>query len=267
MDVLGLADPVIDVAITPNRGDCLGVRGIARDLAAAGLGTLQPLAIEAIPGRFESPIRVYREFDDETAGACPYFVGRLIRGVRNAESPEWLKRRLLAVGLRPISALVDITNLLTLDVCRPLHVFDADKVRGDLHVRLARPGEKLLALNGREYDLGPGMTVIADDEEPEALGGVMGGERTACTETTVNVFLESALFDPVRTATTGRDLNLQSDARYRFERGIDPTFLVDGIELATKLVLDLCGGEPSELVIAGAEPEWRRSLALEVIAS
>ena len=260
VEVMGLADPVLDVAITPNRGDCLGVYGIARELAAAGLGTLKPLAVAPVPGRVESPIRVLMEFDADSADACPYFVGRFIRGVRNGESPRWLKDRLLAVGLRPISALVDITNYLTLDLCRPLHAFDADKVRGDIHVRLARPGETLLALNGREYTLDPEMTVIADDAEPEALGGVMGGERSACTEQTVNVFLESALFDPVRTATTGRKLGLFSDARYRFERGIDPSFLADGMEIATRLVVELCGGEPSDLVVAGGEPAWRRTI-------
>ncbi len=261
-EVMGLADPVFDVAITPNRGDCLGVRGIARDLAAAGLGALKPLDTGAVQGAFESPINVHLEFDAGTADACPYFVGRYVRGVRNAESPQWLKDKLLAIGLRPISALVDITNYMTVDLCRPLHVFDADNVRGDLHVRLARPGERLMALNEREYDLDAEMTVIADDAEPEALGGVMGGMRTACTGETVNVFLELALFDPVRTATTGRKLGLPSDARYRFERGIDPSFLAPGMELATRLVLELCGGEASEIVVAGAEPNWRRTLAL-----
>jgi phenylalanyl-tRNA synthetase beta chain len=262
VDALGGFDPVLDVAITPNRGDCLGVRGIARELAAAGCGTLKPLPATPVPGLFVSPVGVVREFSEATADACPYFVGRTIRNVRNGESPEWLQRKLIAIGLRPISALVDITNYLTFDVCRPLHVFDADKVRGNLHVRLARPGERLAALNGRTYELDGEMTVIADDEEAEALGGVIGGERTACTETTTTVFLESALFDPLRTAATGRKLAIQSDARYRFERGVDPSFLTDGIELATRLVLDLCGGEPSELVIAGGEPEWRRSLRL-----
>jgi len=261
-EVMGLADPVFDVGITPNRGDCLGVRGIARDLAAAGMGELKPLDTSTVKGSFRSPIKVLMEFDAETAGACPYFVGRYVRGVRNAESPQWLKDKLLAVGLRPISALVDITNYMTIDLCRPLHVFDADKVRGDLHVRLARPGERLEALNEREYELDPEMTVIADDAEPEALGGVMGGARTACTEETGNVFVESALFDPVRTATTGRKLGLASDARYRFERGIDPSFLAPGMELATKLILELCGGEASDTVVAGAEPDWRRTLAL-----
>ncbi len=251
---LGLADPLIDVAVTPNRGDCLGVRGIARDLAAAGLGRLKPLAREPVPATFASPIGVALEMPADAAGACPYFVGRFIRGVRNAESPRWLQDRLRAVGLRPISALVDITNYMTLDLCRPLHVFDADLVHGNLRVRLARPGETLETLNERTVELDEGMTVIADDAGAQALGGVMGGARTGCTAGTTNVFIESALFDPVRTAATGRKLNLNSDARYRFERGIDPAFLVDGMEIATRMVIELCGGDASELVIAGAEP-------------
>lgn len=267
VDVMGLADPLVDVAITPDRGDCLGVRGIARDAAAAGLGTLKPLRVDPVPGTFASPIHVSLESDVATPDAahqdaCPYFVGRTIRGVRNAESPGWLKQRLLSVGLRPISALVDITNYMTLDLARPLHAFDADKVRGDLHVRLARPGERLLALNGREYALDPEMTVIADDVEAEALGGVIGGERSACTGATTSVFLESALFDPIRTASTGRKLGLLSDARYRFERGIDPTFLEPGMQIATRLVLEICGGEASELVVVGAAPAWRRVIDL-----
>jgi len=262
VEVMGLADPVFDVGVTPNRGDCLGVRGIARDVAAAGLGTLKPLNAEPVPGSYPSPIRVHLDFDADTADACPYFVGRYIRGVRNGESPDWVKARLAAVGLRPISALVDITNLLTLDVCRPLHAFDADKVHGDIHARLARDGETLRTLNERDYTLDPEMTVIADDESAEALGGVMGGEVTACTADTVNVFLEAALFDPVRTAATGRKLNLPSDARYRFERGIDPEFLVPGMEMATRLVLDFCGGEASEIVVAGGPPKADRSIEL-----
>lgn len=265
VDVMGLSDPVFDVSITPNRGDCLGVRGIARDLAAAGLGTLKPLDVTPVPGRFKSPIDVILDFPEDKRSACPYFVGRYLRGVRNVESPRWVKERLAAIGLRPISALVDVTNLLTIGLNRPLHVFDADKVRGHIRPRLARPGEVLDALNGKTYELDPEMTVIADDEAPEALGGVMGGERSGCTEETVNVFLESAYFDPVRTAATGRRLNLQSDARFRFERGIDPAFLVDGIEIATRLILEWCGGEASEVVIAGDEPAWRRDIALRPV--
>ena len=260
VEVMGLADPVIDIDITPNRGDCLGVRGVARDLAAAGLGTLKPLNAEPVPGAFESPIKVHLDFTSAAAGACPFFVGRYIRGVSNGESPGWLKDRLLAVGLRPISALVDITNLMTLDLCRPLHVFDADKIKGDLRVRLAKSGESMLALDGREYDLDAAMTVIADDDHAQALGGVIGGERSGCAAETVNVYVECAYFDPVRTAATGRKLNLTSDARFRFERGVDPAFLVPGMEVATRLILDLCGGEASEPVIAGKEPEGKRDI-------
>jgi phenylalanyl-tRNA synthetase beta chain len=259
---LGLADPVIEVAITPNRGDCLGVRGIARDLAASGLGRLKPLVVEPVPGAFASPIGVRLDFAPTAADACPYFVGRLIRGVKNGESPKWAQARLKAIGLRPISALVDITNLMTFEHGRPLHVFDAGKVKGDLRVRLSRKGERLLALNGKEYELDDAMTVIADEAGPEALGGVIGGEASGCTERTADVFVESAYFDPTRTAATGRKLNVMTDARYRFERGVDPAFLEDGIELATRLILDFCGGSPSRVIVAGAAPAWRRSLAL-----
>jgi len=262
IDIMGLADPVFDVSITPNRGDCLGVRGIARDLAASGLGALKPLDDAPVKGAFESPIKVLRDFPEDKQDACPYFAGRYIRGVKNGESPQWVKDLLVAVGLRPISALVDVTNLLTIGLNRPLHVFDADKVNGHIRPRMARPGEKMLALNGKEYELDAEMTVIADDEAPEALGGIMGAERTGCSEGTVNVFLESAYFDAVRTAATGRRLNLQSDARFRFERGADPAFLVTGVEVATKLILDWCGGEPSDIVIAGAEPDWKREIHL-----
>lgn len=251
---LGLADPLFDVAITPNRGDCLGVRGIARDLAAAGLGRLKPLKLEPVAGSFASPIAVKLAFDAETANACSFFVGRTIRGVRNGPSPRWMQERLSAIGLRPISALVDITNYLTYDLNRPLHVFDAEKVRGDLRVRLSRDGEMLTALNGQTYTLDAQMTVITDDVEVESLGAVMGGARTGCAGETTTVFLESALFDPIRTARTGRTLGILSDARFRFERGIDPSFLIDGLEIATRVVLELCGGEPSEMVIAGAAP-------------
>jgi phenylalanyl-tRNA synthetase beta chain len=261
-EALGLADPVIEVAITPNRGDCLGVRGIARDLAASGLGRFKPLVVEPVPGAFESPIRVHLDFTPATADACPYFVGRLIRGVKNGESPQWVRERLRAIGLRPISALVDITNLMTVEHARPLHVFDADKIKGHVHVRLSCAGERLMALNDKEYALDDAMTVIADEARPEALGGVIGGEASGCTDRTVNVFVESAYFDPSRTAATGRKLNVMTDARYRFERGVDPAFLRDGIELATRLILDFCGGSPSQVIVAGKEPAWRRSLTL-----
>lgn len=262
VDVMGLDDPIIEIAITPNRGDCLGVRGIARDLAAAGLGSLKPLTNGPVPGTFESSIKVHLNFDDDTKSACPHFVGRYIRGVQNGESPKWLKDKLLAVGLRPISALVDITNLITMDLGRPLHVFDVAYLEGDVQARMAKPGEKLMALNGKEYELDPEMCVIADDKKVESLGGIMGGETSGCTETTENVYVECAYFDPIRTATTGRKLQIMSDARYRFERGVDPAFLETGMEIATRLILDLCGGEPSEVVVAGSEPDWKRSITL-----
>ncbi len=258
VEYAGLDDPIIDIKVTPNRADCLGVRGIARDLAAAGVGALKPLDESPVPGRFKSPIGI--ELTDDKA--CPLFLGRHIRGVKNGTSPDWLKRRLESIGLRPISALVDITNFLTFDLNRPLHVFDAGKVKGNLVVRLAKPGEKLLALNGREYTLDPEVTAIADDNGVQSLGGVIGGEPTSCTDATTEVFIEAALFDPVRTAATGRRLEIISDARYRFERGIDPEFVGPGLEIATRLVLELCGGEASEIVVAGAVPEWRREYVL-----
>jgi phenylalanyl-tRNA synthetase beta chain len=257
-DLLGLGDAVIDIKVTPNRADCLGVRGIARDLAAAGLGTLRPLDAVPVPGRFHSPIGIAIE----ELAACPLFLGRHIRGVDNRPSPEWLRRRLEAIGLRPISTLVDITNFLTFDLDRPLHAFDAGRVEGSLVVRFARPCETLLALNGQEYALDGDVTVIADARGVLSLGGVIGGEATAVTAATTEVFIESALFDSVRTAATGRRLNIASDARYRFERGLDPAFVGDGIEIATRLVLELCGGEASEVVAAGAAPEWRRQYRL-----
>ena len=256
--VMGLDDPMLDVKITANRADCLGVRGIARDLAAVGLGSLKPLSVERIAGRFDSPITI--EITDRQA--CPLFVGRLIRGVKNGPSPRWLQDRLLSIGLRPISALVDITNFATFDLNRPLHVFDADKLKGNLLLRGAREGELLLALNGKEYALEPGMTVICDDTGVVSLGGVIGGEPTGCDEHTTDVFIEAALFDPVLTAATGRKLNLQSDARYRFERGLDPAFVFDAMEIATRLVLDLCGGVPCAVTHAGAVPDWQRRLTL-----
>jgi phenylalanyl-tRNA synthetase beta chain len=260
--VLGLDDPLIDISLTPDRADCAGVRGVARDLSAAGLGPLKPLDTTPVPGQFTSPVSVTLDFPEDQTEACPMFVGRLIRGVKNGPSPRWLQDRLLSIGLRPISALVDITNLLTFDVARPLHVFDAGKLQGSLTIRPAQAGETLMALNGKEYTLEPGMTVIADDSGVVSLGAVMGGESTGVTETTTEVFLEVALFDPVRTAQTGRKLSIDSDARYRFERGVDPAFVLPGAEIATRLILEICGGEASELVIAGQEPDWHRTLTL-----
>jgi phenylalanyl-tRNA synthetase beta chain len=254
----GIDDPVIDLKVTPNRADCLGVRGIARDLAAAGVGHLKPLDTAPVEGGFRSPIAVHLE----DLRACPLFLGRHIRALRNEASPPWLRDRLEAIGLRPISALVDITNFLTFDLNRPLHVFDAGKVNGDLVVRFARPGETLMALNGRDYELDPEITAIADDNGVQSLGGVVGGEMTGVTGATTEVFIEAALFDPIRTAATGRRLEIVSDARYRFERGIDPAFVRPGLEIATRLILEICGGEPSEIIVAGAEPAWRRHYLL-----
>lgn len=262
VEALGLNDPVIDIAITPNRPDALGVYGVARDLAARGLGTLKPLEVTPVPGTFTSPIDVKLTFDEATKDACPLFCGRYIRGVKNGPSPEWLQRRLTAIGLRPISALVDVTNYLTYAYARPVHVFDADKVAGDIQPRLARDGEKMLALDGKEYELDASMTVIADDNGPDAIGGIIGGELSGCTPGTTNVFVELAYFDPIRTATTGRKLGIVSDARYRNERGIDPAFTPVGAEIATRMIMEFCGGEPSELITAGAIPDTERSYTL-----
>ena len=260
-EVMGLDDPLFDIAITPNRADCLGVHGIARDLAAAGLGRLKTADVEPVAGTFASPIDVILDFPVDGPSPCPLFLGRYIRGVRNCESPRWLKERLASVGLRPISALVDLTNFLTIDRNRPVHVFDAGKVKGDIWLRLGQGGAKFAALNGKEYVLDDAMTGIGDESGVISLAGVMGGEPTGCTMETTDVFIEIALFDPVRTAATGRTFNLESDARYRFERGVDPAFAGPGMELMTRLVIELCGGEASEVVVAGAEPAWRREIA------
>lgn len=262
VEVMGLTDPIIEIAITPNRGDCAGVRGVARDLAAAGYGSLKPLNTDAVEGKYESPIKVHLDFDKDSINACTQFVGRHIRGVKNVESPKWLKDKLLAVGLRPISALVDVTNLFSQGLCRPLHVFDANKLDGDIHVRFAKDGETMLALDDKEYSLDASMTVVADTKNPHALGGIMGGEDTGCKDDTTDVFLECAFFDPIRTAITGRKLDINSDARYRFERGVDAAALVVSTEMATRLILDLCGGEASNLVVAGEEPSWKRTITL-----
>ncbi|HEY1614313.1 MAG TPA: phenylalanine--tRNA ligase subunit beta [Rhizomicrobium sp.] len=257
---LGLDDPVIDVAITPNRGDCTSVYGIARDLAAAGLGKLKSGAVTPVPGQYPSPIGIHLRFPPGAENACPIFAGRLVRNVKNGTSPQWVQDRLRAIGLRPISALVDITNLISFDRGRPLHVYDADKLEGDIEARLARSGEEILALDGRTYALEPDMCVIADSVAVHDIGGIMGGEVSSCSETTRNVFIEAAFFDPQRIAATGRKLGIQSDARYRFERGVDPEFIVPGLELATQLVIEFCGGEPSDVVIAGEIPPWRRTI-------
>ncbi|MCW0181577.1 MAG: phenylalanine--tRNA ligase subunit beta [Zavarzinia sp.] len=251
--VLGLDDAVIDIAVTPNRQDCLGVAGIARDLAAAGLGTLKTPAIEKVPGQFPCPVTV-RLGDDVKDKACPIFTGRLIRGVKNGPSPAWLKSRLEAIGLRPISILVDITNLVTFDRARPLHVFDAAKLTGGIHVRFGRDGETVEGLDGKTHKVDGATVVIADDAGTLGLGGIVGGVPSSVSDETVDVFVESAHFDPYTIAATGRRTGVQSDARHRFERGVDPKSALDGLELATKLILDLCGGTPSEVVVAGDFP-------------
>ncbi|MCA0434731.1 MAG: phenylalanine--tRNA ligase subunit beta [Proteobacteria bacterium] len=259
---LGLDDPMFYVKVTANRPDALGVYGIARDLAAKGLGTLKPLASEAVKGTFQSPIGVSLDFPAGDTKPCPLFVGRYIRGVKNGPSPAWMQKRLRAIGLRPISVLVDITNYITFGYGRPLHVFDAGKVKGNIRARFASNGEQLAALDNKTYALTEQMTVIADDNGPEGIAGIIGGEHSGCSEATTDVFLEAAYFDPVRTAATGRKLGIHSDARYRFERGVDPGFVQTGAEIATRMILDLCGGEASELVIAGKAPLPNRKVTL-----
>ena len=260
---LGLDDAVIEIAITPNRPDCLGVRGVARDLAAAGLGKLKADPLKQVKGTFPNPIPIKLDFNKETASACPVFAGRVIKGVKNGPSPEWLQRRLKAIGLRPINALVDITNYISYDRGRPLHVYDADKLKGAIRARLGRKGETFKALDGKTYEVDEDMCVIADDSGVLGLGGVIGGEETGSTDATSNVFIESAYFDPKRTARTGRKLNIQSDARFRFERGVDPAFVVPGLELASALVLDICGGEASKMEIAGKPPKPNAPFAFD----
>jgi phenylalanyl-tRNA synthetase beta chain len=245
-----LDDPMIEINLTPNRPDCTGVHGIARDLAAADMGKFKDAPIKPVQGAFPCPVGVTREFD-ATPSLCPGFALRLVRGVKNGASPEWMRRRLMAIGLRPINALVDITNYITYDRGRPLHVFDAAKVKGNLVVRRAVPGESLLALDGKTYALDDSMCVIADASGVESLAGIMGGEASGCSAATTDVLIESALWDEINIAHTGRKLNINSDARYRFERGVDPAFMVPGLELATQMVLDVCGGTPSAITSAG----------------
>ena len=245
------ADPVFDVAITPNRPDCMGVYGIARDLAAAGLGTLKPIAVQDVAGSFPCPLPI-RTDDPE---GCPAFHGRVIRGVKNGASPQWLQDRLKSAGQRPISALVDITNYVMLAYGRPAHAYDLAKLSGAIFARRARDGETVLALNGKEYTLAASMTVIADDQGVHDIAGIMGGEHSGCTEDTTDVLLEVAYFDPERIGDTGRKLNLTSDARQRFERGVDPAFLDKGLALLTQLIVEICGGEPSEIIRAGEAPQ------------
>lgn len=248
-DALGLNDPVIDFEVTPNRPDWLGVNSIARDLAAVGLGTLKTPDVKAAPGSFPCPQKIEIDAPD----ACPVFAGRVVRGVKNGPSPRWLQDKLKAIGLRPISALVDITNYLSYDRARPLHVYDLAKLSGPIRARLGK-GESFTALDDKDYSCSEDMCVIADDARVLGLGGVMGGTYSGCTEETTDVFIESAFFDPERTRRTGRTTTITSDARYRFERGVDTGFVVGGLEMATQMVLDLCGGEPSEIEVAGDVP-------------
>lgn len=257
IDYRGANDPVVEVKVTPNRPDALGIHGIARDLAARGLGKLKPVKATPVAGTFPTPITVTIDPALKSKG-CPHFAGRLIRGVKNGPSPDWMQGRLKALGLRPISALVDITNYFTFGLNRPLHVFDAAKVKGNLTIRPAQAGETLLALDGKTYTLSEGQMVIADDHGPESLAGIMGGEASGCSPETTDVFLESAFWDPITIAATGRALKINSDARYRFERGVDPAFTLPGLELATQMILDLCGGEAGTVVQDGTPPDTTR---------
>jgi phenylalanyl-tRNA synthetase beta chain len=258
-DYAELNDPVFDVAITPDRADCMGVRGIARDLAAAGVGNLKPLQVPQIAGSFASPIAIRIE-DPE---GCPAFYGRAIRGLANGSSPEWMHRRLKSTGQRPISAIVDITNYVMLDLGRPSHAYDVAKLDRALVARRARDGETVLALNEKEYTLDSTMTVIADESRVHDIGGIMGGEDSGVTEGTTDVMLEVAYFDPGRIARTGQKLALASDARSRFERGVDPAFLEDGLAILTGLILDICGGEASEALLVGKPPIDRRTIPFD----
>ena len=255
----GLDDPVFDVNVTPNRQDAMGVRGIARDLAAAGMGRLKPLAVPQIEGSFPCPVPI--RIDDPDG--CPAFFGRAITGVRNGASPDWMQRRLKAAGQRPISALVDITNYVMIEHGRPAHAYDIAKLSGGLNARAANPGEKVLALNEKEYELQPFMTVIADDRQVHDIGGIMGGEDSGVSEATTDVMLEVAYFTPERIARTGQALGLTSDARSRFERGVDPAFLDEGLAILTGLILDICGGEPSAAIRAGSAPVEKRTIAFD----
>ncbi|MBB3949144.1 phenylalanine--tRNA ligase subunit beta [Aureimonas jatrophae] len=254
----GLVDPVIEIGLTPNRPDATSIRGIARDLAASGLGTLKADTVEPVTGEGDCPVRVAIE-----SPVCRRFALRLVRGVRNGPSPDWMQQRLRAIGLRPINALVDITNYLTFDRGRPLHVFDAAKVAGDtLHVRGAAAGEEILALDGRTYALPEGACVIADANGVESIAGIMGGEHSGCDEATTDVLIESALWEPLAIARTGRTLGISTDARYRFERGVDPAFNEPGLELATRMVVELCGGQPTHAVVEGSEAPVREPIQL-----
>jgi phenylalanyl-tRNA synthetase beta chain len=250
-DWLGLSDPIFEVGLTPNRGDCASVLGIARELAVIGLGTLINKNISHIKGSYKSPIKWEINLNHENKQACSYVKGRHFKGLKNVESPEWLRKCLVSIGLKSISSLVDITNFITFDLGRPLHVFDASKIKGNLSIRMANQGESLLALDGKDYDLNKSILVIADKNNPVSIAGVIGGKDSSCDENTTEIFIESAYFDPQNIAISGRSLNILSDARYRFERGIDPDYVNKGVDILTELVLDICGGEVSEEEQAG----------------
>eukprot|EP01037_Dinobryon_pediforme_P006660 gene6660-6730_t len=254
----GLDDPIIEIAVTPNRGDALSVRGVARDLAAAGIGTLKPFTPAPVTLAFTSTLG----WAIDMPQTCPWVLGRMVRNVKNGPSPQWLQDRLTSIGLRPINALVDMTNFFTIDLGRPLHVFDADKVAGPTLTFRPGAGETFRALNGRDYTARPQDCVIADQSGVVSLAGVIGGESTGCDENTTNVFIECAWFNPVAIALSGRHHGVTSDARSRFERGIDPSLMPAALDAATAMVMSLCGGEPSNLARAGAEPQWRRTATL-----
>src|ERR1700712_2540682 len=254
----GLDDPVIEIGVTPNRGDCFSVRGVARDLAAAGLGTLKRFTPAAIPPAFDGGPRWEIAFPE----ACPWIIGRTIRGVRNSPSPKWLQDRLTFIGLRPINALVDVTNFFTFDLGRPLHVFDVAKLSGDVLTLRRGANETMRALNGKDYVADPEDCVICDAAGVQSIAGVIGGEATGCDETTTSVFVECALFDPVQIALTGRRHQIVSDARQRFERGLDPALMPDAIQAATAMILELCGGSAGAVTASGHEPAWQREATM-----
>lgn len=265
IDAAGLNDPVFEVKLTPNRPDCTGVRGIARDLAAAGLGTLKDeKTISGVEGGFDNPVAIKLEFAKGSEDACPVFAARLIKDVSNGPAPEWMQARLKAVGLRPINALVDVTNYISQDRGRPLHVYDADKLKGAVRARLGKAGETFLGLDGKEHAVDETMCVIADDSGPLGFGGIMGGEASGSTEATKTVLIESAYFDPLRTAATGRKTGLVTDARYRFERGVDPESVLPGLDLATQMILKICGGKPSKATVAGKVPATKRAIVFDL---
>ncbi|ACM35127.1 MULTISPECIES: phenylalanine--tRNA ligase subunit beta [Rhizobium/Agrobacterium group] len=252
----GIDDPMIEINLTPNRPDCTSIFGIARDLAASGLGTLKQPKAPSFAVEGETSVEVKLELDD--AKLCPGFAYRLVHGVKNGPSPVWMQKRLIAIGLRPISALVDVTNYMTFDQGRPMHVFDADKVKGVLTVRRAKDGEEILALDTRTYKLTPNTVVIADDNGLESIGGIMGGEHSGCDENTSNVLIESALWDPINIAKSGRSLGIITDARYRFERGVDPEYMVPGLERTTELVLEMCGGKAASAKVVGYQGHTKK---------